>query len=592
MTPARTRVLRTLRLGATTLTALAMVSATVAAAPAASAETAPASYPAVLDTFVSASSPTKSYGSSSGMTVDASPQREALLRFDLSAIDGTITGATLRMYSTDSSPEGGRVFRTSSTWTERTTWNTRPALETELLASFGSVTSGRWYDVPLADGAVTAGVVSFGISSPSGNGARWSTRETTNRPVLLVTVAETTSEPAPQPAPEPEPDGTTVDGLSAVAGPGVGSSEPTYYTGNSRLAVTKGGRLLALHGKHRSGVQVTWRDPAGTWQTASTGASSVGELLSGTGTGDWPASIAVATAPDGAEHAWVVWSGPGSVSLRPVQMRRLSNLDSAAGPHLGPIVTIDAPAQGAYRADIAFERDANGVVRGCVLYSRQVADYTYELTAVWFTDLTTDTPVFGNRAVLATWANRHQYGSLVPSDAGLRAVARTGSKTPQLQLYLRSSSAALTSWTKGLTGPSVPYGASPSGIALASGEIVAAFEDDLTNHVSQVYRFSADGTSGGVLRRQSGLAQPSVVRSSTGATLVAVRFSDGAIVSRAWSPTAGWSSSDTLEVSPADTGRLAWPNVLRQADGRLRLLAEGPGTTTSTSSVWAFQRLL
>jgi len=92
--------------------------------------------------------------------------------------------------------------------------------------------------------------------------------------------------------------------------------------------------------------------------------------------------------------------------------------------------------------------------------------------------------------------------------------------------------------------------------------------------------------------RLNGLAQPTVASNGTSAWMVGVRQSDGLIVSRSYSPSGGWSASDRVEVGTNTGGRLAFPNALRAADGRLRLIAEGPGASIDTSSVWAFQRPL
>jgi len=274
-------------------------------------------------------------------------------------------------------------------------------------------------------------------------------------------------------------------------------------------------------------------------------------------------------------------------------MRRLTDLDSADGPRLGPVITVDSALLGAYKADIGFERASDGTMRGCILYSRRVTATSYELKAVWFTDLASEAPAIGSPATLEASASSAHFGSLVPTAAGLTALTRAGGGTGGLlRLYAHSASAPLTSWLTGASGPAIPSGSSPTGVALANGEVLAVVEDDLANHASTAYRFSASGSTVAVEARFSGLAQPSVASDGTGAWLVGVRQSDGLIVSRSYTPAAGWSTSDRVEIGTEAGGRLAWPNTLRDADGRLRLVAEGPGAFTNASSVWAFQRPL
>lgn len=538
------------------------------------------SFAAEADTYVDSDTPTSTHARSIGMNADASPQKQSFIRFQVSGLAGRqVTSARLRLHQVDASMLGGRVFSMSgTTWSESVSWSTRPAIDGALLGSFGAVAAGNWYEVELGATAVRDGIVSYAIDSTSSDGVRWATRESATPPSLLVTVDD--------------PPSAIVDGLSQVAAINAGSSEPTYFAANHRLAVTAGGRLLAVHGRHASGVQLAWRDPAGSWQTRSTGASPNGSVLSGTGTGDWPASIAVARDATGRQHAWVVWSGTNVGGLRPVQMRRITNLDSADGPQLGPLVSVDPAPRGAYKSDIGFERAPDGKMRGCILYSRRVGDSAYELTAVWFTDLTSETPALADRATLETSASSAHYGSLVQSAAGLRAVTRAGGTGGSLRLYGHNTSSPLASWFTGATGPAIPSGSSPTGVALANGEILAVVEDDLTNHASTAYRFSASGSTGATDLRLAGLAQPTLASDGTRAWLVGVRQSDGLIVSRSYAPSAGWSTSDRVEVGPEAGGQLAWPNALRDADGRLRLVAEGPGASSTTSSVWAFQRPL
>ena len=143
------------------------------------------------DTWVDASRPTVSFGSSSQMRVDTSPLSQSFLRFRVAGLAGRqIRGARLRLYQRDSSRTGGRVFAMSSnSWLEAMTWNTRPAIDGSQLAAFGAVSAGGYYEVPLASGAVTGeGTLSLAMDSTSSDASGWGTREYTQKPQLLVEV--------------------------------------------------------------------------------------------------------------------------------------------------------------------------------------------------------------------------------------------------------------------------------------------------------------------------------------------------------------------------------------------------------------------
>ena len=346
-----------------------------------------------------------------------------------------------------------------------------------------------------------------------------------------------------------------------------------------------------MFGRHSSGIQLTWRDPGAAWQTASTGDSATGAVLAGSGTGDWPASLAVARGADNVEHGWVVWAGRSAGTVRTLQMRHLTGLDAPGGPRLGPLVTLAAPVGGAYRADGAVERGPDGALRVAVVHTRGVGDATYELAVGWLSDPTSDAPSLVSPAVLerTTYSSAH-FASLVSTPAGLRAVARAGYS--QLFVYVHDRAAGLDQWTLGSTGAGVPSTASPNGTGLPSGEVLVTFEDDVTNHVSATFLVSAAGTTITPLAQLAGLAQPTVVTNGSDVVLVAVRAADGALVSRTW--TGGvWSGEDRVEVAASATGgSLGWPNAARDAAGTLLVLLEGTGTSDSRSSVWAHQRTL
>ena len=572
------RVARSPRRLASGLVAATAVAATVGLVPRPAAATSHTlTFTPSADAYVSSAYPTKSYGTSSTVQVDADPTKQSFLRFSVTGVNGrAVEGVRLRMRQVDASAAGGRVHAMSSTsWSESVTWATRPTIDGPHLASFGSVSAGNWYEVPLGKVVTGDGVISLAMDSPSGDGADWSSRETSTPPQLLVDLAP--------------PASTVVDGLSEV-GAGLGSSDPTFYATNRRLALTAAGRLLAIHGRHAEGVQLAWREPAGSWQVATQGAVTDGLLLGGTGTGDWPTSLAITPDQAGKEHAWVVWSGTAGSgeTARPVQMRHLTDLDSPGGPTVGPIVTVAEPGLGNGRVDLAFERDAGGAYRGAVTWVRRTGDTATELVVTWFTDVAADVPPLTAPVVLQT-STGPRVATLAPAPSGMRLLARGPSG--KLRTYSHEATAPLTSWAAGPDGLYVSSSARPSAVVLSSGETLAVAESDTANHVVSVQRFSPAGVPSAVELQLAGYAQPTVATNGTSAWLVMVRLSDGLVVSRQLG--AGWSAADRVEVGPEGGGNHAWPNALRQTDGRLRLVVRGPsGSSANHSAVLAFQRLL
>ncbi len=420
------------------------------------------------DTWVDQSNPKTSYGTSSRFTADASPVSQSLVSFPVSGLAGRkVVGVKLRMFQKDASPLGGRVFPISSnSWTEATTWENRPAIDGSLAASFGAVSAENWYTVDLGAGFVTGdGRRSLAIDSTSNDGSRWASRQSSTPPELLVEVEKSGTPPPPPPS-----------GLSTVASAPTGSTEPTYFAGNHRLVTTAGGRTLALHGRNGSGVQLAWRDPGSSWRTASTGAVADGQLSSNSGTGNWPASIATARDADGVERAYVVWSAPSYATTQAVYMVRLSDLDSPSGPRVGSTSTVDAPVLGAYRADVGFERAADGSSRGVLVWSRRATEDTYEIVTAWFTDLRAEVPpLVSRKAIYSTTSSSNRFGSLVPNAAGMRIVARGSSSV--LRVYKHDTAAALDSWQSSSGGAAVAAEGSPSGIALSSGDTLTASDN-------------------------------------------------------------------------------------------------------------------
>jgi PKD repeat protein len=156
------------------------------------------------DTYVDAGTPTRAYGTSSGLRGDASPQRQTFIRFEVSGLAGrAVTEVVLRVRQTDSSSSGGRVRGVSGAWSETTTWDTRPMLGT-VHATVGRVTSGTWYEIVLPTSVVTGdGTLDLGFDSLSTDGHIWASRHTTTPPQLIITAADGGGDGSDTPPPPP-----------------------------------------------------------------------------------------------------------------------------------------------------------------------------------------------------------------------------------------------------------------------------------------------------------------------------------------------------------------------------------------------------
>jgi PKD repeat protein len=130
-------------------------------------------------------------GSAPSFSVDGSPVRDGLLKFDVN-VAGQITGATLRLFCVNSSSSGGTFFAAANTpWSEGTvTWATAPAAGASH-GSLGRVRVGVWYEVDLTDLVTSNGTYSLRITNTSGNGADYATKEGAagTAPQLVVTTA-------------------------------------------------------------------------------------------------------------------------------------------------------------------------------------------------------------------------------------------------------------------------------------------------------------------------------------------------------------------------------------------------------------------
>jgi hypothetical protein len=360
--------------------------------------------------------------------------------------------------------------------------------------------------------------------------------------------------------------------VTTVAEPCVGSSNPTFYSNNHRMVVTPTGRRLAVFDPDGSGVHLAWRDGDGPWTTKSIYG------VSDEAPSDRPASIAL----DGTGNAWVVWSGYNFSSPLPLRLRRLTNLDAPGGPSVGPVVTVQPAGQGNAFADLAFQGG-----RGFIVWLQRTGSTSYSLKTTQFSQLGTDTPAFENTATLYSGSASTTSGTLVPTPAGMRVVARAGS----LKVYSNTSAAQ---WSAGSASTKAPAKAKPSAIAFGN-DILATFQAaPFNDDIVKVVRFSSTGNSvSSSLVTPRGYVHPSIAGNASGAWVVMIaKGTTRTVVSRRFDGSSWGSDVTELSASVTNGGDYAYPNALREVDGTLRFLVDGKRCPTSNArnAVLAFER--
>jgi hypothetical protein len=148
-------------------------------------------FAAAADTYVSQSSPGANFGSAVSLLADTSPLLRIYLRFVVSGVTGSVTGAKVRLRVTDSTSDAPQLFATTTGWLESLmTWNDQPGPVGPLLSDLGSVSKGTWIEYPVTATVTGDGTYAFVLIPQSTDGMKVSSREAkTNRPQLVITVS-------------------------------------------------------------------------------------------------------------------------------------------------------------------------------------------------------------------------------------------------------------------------------------------------------------------------------------------------------------------------------------------------------------------
>jgi hypothetical protein len=185
-------------------------------------------FTADADAYVRQSYPNSNYGSSSSLLVDGAsdPDFESFIRFNVTGVSGVVQNARLRVYATSNGTQNGPMaYAADSSWSETgITWNNRPARTSGVLDNKGKIGTYSWAEYDVTSVVTGDGNYSFVLVADSTDRVRFSSRQGSRPPQLVITLAEGTSTPTPTAAQTETaaPGSTDTPTLEAT-----GTSEPT-----------------------------------------------------------------------------------------------------------------------------------------------------------------------------------------------------------------------------------------------------------------------------------------------------------------------------------------------------------------------------
>jgi hypothetical protein len=158
-----------------------------------------------------------------------------------------------------------------------------------------------------------------------------------------------------------------------------------------------------------------------------------------------------------------------------------------------------------------------------------------------------------------------------------------------VQVFGHEVGSGLGEWWASGVGEERQLRGHPSAAGLPTGEVLVASSRELEAGTVVVQRFPGPNREPTTEVELHGYTQPTLAADSGEAWLVAVRASDGSVVSRSAPPGQSWTETDRVEIQADAGGGLAWPSAL--ADGGSRhLVARGPSSIPHRSSVLGLDR--
>lgn len=163
----------------------------------------------VADTYASGAEPARNFGTLTSLRTDGSPDVRGFLRFDPDGLGAPISSAKLRVFANSGNSDGIDVRGVvSNSWGETTlTYGNMPGAPS-ISGSSGEITAGSWLEWNVASLVSGNDPISFALTTSSVTATNLASRESANRPHLLVTAESGTPPPPPPSTPPPPPPST------------------------------------------------------------------------------------------------------------------------------------------------------------------------------------------------------------------------------------------------------------------------------------------------------------------------------------------------------------------------------------------------
>ncbi|MCG8607106.1 DNRLRE domain-containing protein [bacterium] len=148
------------------------------------------------DSFIRSTKQTKNYGDDDELRArNSSSIYVSYLKFNVSGLTGPVQNAVLRLYVINGSNEGGEIFSVSNNYEDSSKpwkedgliWRNAPEVSGASLSSLQAVGTGQRVEFDITTAISGEGIFSFAIASGSSDVAKYSSKEGSVAPELIIT---------------------------------------------------------------------------------------------------------------------------------------------------------------------------------------------------------------------------------------------------------------------------------------------------------------------------------------------------------------------------------------------------------------------